>query len=183
MLVSFLIPKDSNTPPSDKQQDKHRRRSASPRRSPSPPPRQHNEDADDDRQDFPLETLPTRNKSERSKHAMSFRVGGRDTDSPRPESERTDSRGRRSRGRSRERDDTSMDVEEEGEEEEDLDVVVEDEGFADMQALMGFGGFGTTKNKKVAGNDVGAVSKEKTTKYRQYMNRPKGFNRPLSPSR
>ncbi|KJZ71873.1 hypothetical protein HIM_08718 [Hirsutella minnesotensis 3608] len=52
-----------------------------------------------------------------------------------------------------------------------------------MQAMMGFGGFGTTKGKKIAGNDVGAVRKEKKTEYRQYMNRQGGFNRPLSPSR
>ncbi|KAJ4179179.1 hypothetical protein NCS54_01171200 [Fusarium falciforme] len=59
----------------------------------------------------------------------------------------------------------------------------EDDDMAAMQAMMGFGGFGTTKNKKVAGNNVGGVSKEKKTEYRQYMNRQGGFNRPLSPSR
>ena len=81
-----------------------------------------------------------------------------------------------------------MDVEgvdgEEGEYvEQDDDVEVEDDGMAAMQAMMGFGGFGTTKNKKVLGNNVGGVHKEKKTEYRQYMNRPGGFNRPLSPSR
>jgi U4/U6.U5 tri-snRNP-associated protein 3 len=55
--------------------------------------------------------------------------------------------------------------------------------MAAMQAMMGFGGFGTTKNKKVAGNNVGSVRKEKKTEYRQYMNRQGGFNRPLSPPR
>jgi len=79
------------------------------------------------------------------------------------------------RGRARNADDE--------EDDEDPDVVVEDDGFADMQAMMGFGGFGTTKDKKVAGNNAGAVRKEKTTQYRQYMNRTKGFNRPLSPPR
>ncbi|RSL50716.1 U4/U6.U5 tri-snRNP-associated protein 3-like protein [Fusarium duplospermum] len=59
----------------------------------------------------------------------------------------------------------------------------EDDDMAAMQAMMGFGGFGTTKNKKVAGNNAGAVAKEKKTEYRQYMNRQGGFNRPLSPSR
>lgn len=86
---------------------------------------------------------------------------------------------------------TPMDVEgggsndeEEGEYvEDDGDVEVEDEGMAAMQAMMGFGGFGTTKNKKVAGNNAGGVRKEKSTEYRQYMNRPGGFNRPLSPGR
>jgi U4/U6.U5 tri-snRNP-associated protein 3 len=67
--------------------------------------------------------------------------------------------------------------------EEDEDIVVEDDGMAAMQAMMGFGGFGTTHQKKVAGNDIYAVRKEKKTEYRQYMNRVGGFNRPLSPSR
>lgn len=58
-----------------------------------------------------------------------------------------------------------------------------DEDEAAMQAMMGFGGFGTTKGKKVAGNNAGAIKKEKKTEYRQYMNRVGGFNRPLSPSR
>jgi U4/U6.U5 tri-snRNP-associated protein 3 len=62
-------------------------------------------------------------------------------------------------------------------------VVVEDEAMAAMQAMMGFGGFGTTKQKKVLGNDISGVRKEKKTEYRQYMNRVGGFNRPLSPSR
>jgi len=44
-----------------------------------------------------------------------------------------------------------------------------DDEEAQMQALMGFGGFGTTKQKKVRGNDVGGVYKNKSTKYRQYM--------------
>lgn len=58
-----------------------------------------------------------------------------------------------------------------------------DDDMAAMQAMMGFGGFGTTKNTKVFGNDQGAVRKEKKNEYRQYMNRQGGFNRPLSPSR
>lgn len=66
-------------------------------------------------------------------------------------------------------------------EEEDGEVLDDDE--AAMQAMMGFSGFGSTKGKKVAGNNVGTVRKEKKTEYRQYMNRSGGFNRPLSPSR
>jgi U4/U6.U5 tri-snRNP-associated protein 3 len=68
-------------------------------------------------------------------------------------------------------------------EDEVEDVVVEDDGLDDMAAMMGFGGFGTTKGKKVLGNNVGAARKEKKTEYRQYMNRVGGFNRPLSPTR
>ncbi|KJH46681.1 hypothetical protein DICVIV_07245 [Dictyocaulus viviparus] len=49
----------------------------------------------------------------------------------------------------------------------------------DVASLMGFGGFNTTKNKKVHGNYDGAVKINKPRRYRQYMNRKGGFNRPL----
>lgn len=49
------------------------------------------------------------------------------------------------------------------------ETTVEDDMETQMQAMLGFGGFGTTKQKKVKGNDVGAISKNTTTKYRQYM--------------
>lgn len=62
-------------------------------------------------------------------------------------------------------------------EDDDVDV----EADMDMAAMMGFGGFGTTKGSHVKGNNAGAVRKEKKTEYRQYMNRIGGFNRPLSP--
>ena len=55
---------------------------------------------------------------------------------------------------------------------------------AEMKRIMGFGGFRSTKNTKVPGNDKNyGVAKAKTTEYRQYMNRTGGFNRALSPSR
>lgn len=66
---------------------------------------------------------------------------------------------------------------------DEVDDDNDDDEVAAMQAMMGFGGFGTTKGKKVAGNNAGAVHKEKKTEYRQYMNRQGGFNRPLSPQR
>lgn len=153
--------------PADTQQDKHRRRSASPRRSPA---------RDNDNDDAYLDTLPTRTKPD-SRKSMSVRVGR--ADSPRASAEP----GRESpRGRSPSRD---MEVDEGEVDDDDDDVVVEEDdgGMADMQAMMGFGGFGTTKGQKVAGNNAYAVHKEKKTVYRQYMNRTKGFNRPLSPTR
>jgi U4/U6.U5 tri-snRNP-associated protein 3 len=58
----------------------------------------------------------------------------------------------------------------------------EEDSMLQMQKMMGFGGFGTTKQKKVEGNDLYAVRKEKKSEYRQYMNRVGGFNRALSPS-
>lgn len=49
----------------------------------------------------------------------------------------------------------------------------------EMMKAMGFCGFDSTKNKKVDGNDVGDVHVILKRKYRQYMNRKGGFNRPL----
>ena len=59
----------------------------------------------------------------------------------------------------------------------------EDSEDALLQKIMGFSTFKTTQNKKIPGNNVYGVRKEKSTNYRQYMNRTGGFNRPLSPSR
>eukprot|EP00980_Cylindrotheca_fusiformis_P009888 scaffold2189_cov116-Cylindrotheca_fusiformis.AAC.8 len=52
-----------------------------------------------------------------------------------------------------------------------------------MRKLMGIQGFGTTKGKAVQDNQNsaarGVAAKNKARKYRQYMNRKNGFNRPL----
>nr|XP_027228902.1 U4/U6.U5 small nuclear ribonucleoprotein 27 kDa protein-like isoform X5 [Penaeus vannamei] len=48
-----------------------------------------------------------------------------------------------------------------------------------MAEVMGFASFHTTKGKKVDGNNAGAVHVIMKRKYRQYMNRKGGFNRPL----
>ena len=52
-----------------------------------------------------------------------------------------------------------------------------------MRKLMGIDGFGSTKGQKVDDNFStsarGVVQKNKARKYRQYMNRKNGFNRPL----
>lgn len=59
----------------------------------------------------------------------------------------------------------------------------EEQDEAQIAAMMGFGGFGTTKGQKVSGNVKGSVAKvAKRIEYRQYMNRPGGFNRELSPA-
>jgi U4/U6.U5 tri-snRNP-associated protein 3 len=65
----------------------------------------------------------------------------------------------------------------------DAMAVDEDEEDAMLRRMMGFVAFNTTHNKKVPGNQIYGVRKEKKTEYRQYMNRVGGFNRPLSPSR
>lgn len=56
----------------------------------------------------------------------------------------------------------------------------EDDELEAMKRMMGFSSFDSTKGKKVQG-DVSGVFKAKASNYRQYMNREKGFNRPLSP--
>jgi U4/U6.U5 tri-snRNP-associated protein 3 len=111
---------------------------------------------------------------------MSFNVRNRSPSPPRRgrEAEVDDGDGDRRRDR---RDDsrdhgTPMD-EDEGE------VVEVDDEMAAMQAMMGFGGFDSTKGKKVIGNKAGGAHKDKKLEYRQYMNRQGGFNRPLSPTR
>lgn len=52
-----------------------------------------------------------------------------------------------------------------------------------MHMLLGIQGFGSTKGQKVESNHnssaAGAAAKNKARKYRQYMNRKNGFNRPL----
>lgn len=64
--------------------------------------------------------------------------------------------------------------------EEELEGLDQEE---QMQLLMGIGGFGTTKGKEVKDNKSsaarGVAAKNKARKYRQYMNRKNGFNRPL----
>lgn len=63
-------------------------------------------------------------------------------------------------------------MDQDGEEEED-----DDDDETRMMKLMGFGGFDSTKNKKVPGADVSGAKIHKPIKYRQYMNRRGGFNR------
>lgn len=77
------------------------------------------------------------------------------------------------RGRSRDRADRSSDDHNE-------EVSPEEDP---MISLMGFSGFTTTKGKQVKGAGGGSTKKPAKSQYRQYMNRSKGFNRPLSPGR
>ncbi|TIA96532.1 hypothetical protein E3P94_03258 [Wallemia ichthyophaga] len=65
----------------------------------------------------------------------------------------------------------------EDQEEEDDDEV--DQDTLAMQQMMGFGGFDSTKGKKVSGNEEGAAKVHQPRTYRQYMNRVGGFNRAL----
>ncbi|ROT42141.1 hypothetical protein SODALDRAFT_374504 [Sodiomyces alkalinus F11] len=184
-----------------------RRRSASPRQPTASPPPAHAQPPTAHRPGSRQETtesLPTRVRSgsenpRKESHAtMSFKVGGRH-DSPYAadsgrSSERPDSghgspmeEDRRRGGRGRGRGESEGRGRDDGGDsggDDDVDVEVDgDEDAMAMAAMMGFGGFGTTKGKKIVGNNVGGVRKEKKSEYRQYMNRQGGFNRPLSPTR
>lgn len=65
-----------------------------------------------------------------------------------------------------------------------MEIDDDEDSEAEMKRVLGFGKFKTTKNTKIPGNEfMYAVAKAKQTKYRQYMNRQGGFNRPLSPPR
>lgn len=71
-----------------------------------------------------------------------------------------------------------------GNDEDNNDDDEEDDEQRQMMALLGFAGsFNTTKGKAVIDNQTsaakGTVQKNKGRKYRQYMNRKGGFNRPL----
>lgn len=63
---------------------------------------------------------------------------------------------------------------------EELEGLDEEE---QMKMLLGFQGFGSTKGQEVEDNKTsaakGVAAKNKARKYRQYMNRKNGFNRPL----
>ncbi|KAK9522342.1 hypothetical protein VZT92_018815 [Zoarces viviparus] len=61
---------------------------------------------------------------------------------------------------------------------EDMEGKTEEE--IEMMKLMGFGSFETSKGKKTDGSvNAFAINVSMKRKYRQYMNRKGGFNRPL----
>ncbi|KAG7280922.1 hypothetical protein CRUP_009209 [Coryphaenoides rupestris] len=61
---------------------------------------------------------------------------------------------------------------------EDMQGKTEEE--IEMMKTMGFGAFDTTKGKKTSGSvNAHATNVSQKRKYRQYMNRKGGFNRPL----
>ncbi|XP_034397665.1 U4/U6.U5 small nuclear ribonucleoprotein 27 kDa protein [Cyclopterus lumpus] len=62
--------------------------------------------------------------------------------------------------------------------EEDMEGKTEEE--IEMMKLMGFGSFNTSKGRKTDGSvNAFAINVSMKRKYRQYMNRKGGFNRPL----
>lgn len=144
----------------------------------------------DEHTQLPTRSKPSSTNTSTPSAPVTFKVKGRDgshgpESRPQPtldtrESSQEHSRSHEDGERQQSRGRFDADPMDEDEQEE---VEVEDDGLDDMAAMMGFGGFGSTKGKKVLGNNVGGARKEKKTEYRQYMNRVGGFNRPLSPSR
>lgn len=64
--------------------------------------------------------------------------------------------------------------------EEVVEAALDDAAQAAMAAMgLPAGGFGSSKGKAVAGNGHGVAKVVKKRRYRQYMNRVGGFNRPL----
>ncbi|XP_023216491.1 U4/U6.U5 small nuclear ribonucleoprotein 27 kDa protein-like [Centruroides sculpturatus] len=61
----------------------------------------------------------------------------------------------------------------------DKDLEGKTEEEQDMIRMMGFSSFDSTKGKHVKGNGIYSVHIIHKRKYRQYMNRKGGFNRPL----
>ncbi|KAG8310772.1 U4/U6.U5 small nuclear ribonucleoprotein [Homalodisca vitripennis] len=61
----------------------------------------------------------------------------------------------------------------------DADLEGKTQEEQEMMKMLGFCTFDTTRGKKVEGNEDGAVHVILKRKYRQYMNRKGGFNRPL----
>lgn len=70
---------------------------------------------------------------------------------------------------------------EDGEEEEEEESEMDVEEDLEMMKALGFSSFGSTKNMNHADTSYSGVFKNKnhTRKYRQYMNRPGGFNKKL----
>lgn len=135
-------------------------------RLPSPNPRKYHERSDEDRSRKEARTGTDRKmdkESQRNERGNQTREGqtrGTENTNNKDISDNLDER-----GRSRER------------------ILVGVDADPDMISIMGFGGFGSTKGKHVSGSKGGAVKKKEVTEYRQYMNRSKGFNRPLSPGK
>ncbi|CAG8443643.1 6193_t:CDS:2, partial [Acaulospora morrowiae] len=106
------------------------------------------------------------------KRALNSRTSERDRKDEKYDRER---RINKSRSRSPRKDDVSKASGEPSNNVPD-DMNLDDDPEQAMMKLMGLTGFGSTKGKKVQGNDFAAVSIKKQRQYRQYMNRRGGFN-------
>ncbi|KAG8235011.1 hypothetical protein J437_LFUL015674 [Ladona fulva] len=150
-------------------------------RSPSPSRRRRSKSRERDR------------RRRRSRERSRDRSRDRDRDRRRRSADRNDSTGRHRRSWSRSRSRSNSRSRQSGESgskrssshlaerpavsAEDLEGKSPEE--QEMMKMMGFCAFDTTKGKKVNNTEVGTVHVILKRKYRQYMNRKGGFNRPL----
>ncbi|XP_060578497.1 U4/U6.U5 small nuclear ribonucleoprotein 27 kDa protein-like [Ruditapes philippinarum] len=125
-----------------------------------------------------------RRSRSRSRDKGRRRSRSRERRHERDERRRDRSDSHRDRGRGRKPEEESDDdeliflsVEKPPVSEEDLQNMPEDE--QELMKVMGFSGFDTTKDKQVVGNEHYSANICKKRRYRQYMNRKGGFNRPL----
>ena len=138
---------------------------------------------DKDRRDYDRERVrdkESKHRTERHRSPSPVRNGaGRTRRNSPPRGPRTDhDRRDEPNPESKAKEEPAAEIKVNGDAKMDID---EDEEDTELRRMMGFTSFKTTQNKKVPGNQIYAVRKEKKTVYRQYMNRVGGFNRPLSP--
>ncbi|CCE72883.1 Piso0_000485 [Millerozyma farinosa CBS 7064] len=146
-----------------------------------------------DRKDRVRERSPDRNSQSREKHEANEKTESRKKElriaddhlnqgkqsKPSEKDFREEKDGEKPLGSNKNNEDTNENINEDNEDNED-NLVEETE---DVASLMGFESFGSTKGKHVKGARGGGTKIEKETEYRRYMNREKGSNRPLSPTR
>nr|XP_042121751.1 U4/U6.U5 small nuclear ribonucleoprotein 27 kDa protein-like [Peromyscus maniculatus bairdii] len=122
---------------------------------------------------------PERRRQKRSRRSRSRSPHQRRSRSPRRHRSTSPSHSRLKERRDVEKKETAeVKIEERPISEENLEGKTEEE--IEMMKLMGFASFDSTKGKKVAGSvNAYAINVSQKRKYRQYMNRKGGFNRPL----
>ncbi|WAR21857.1 SNR27-like protein [Mya arenaria] len=106
------------------------------------------------------------------------RDGGRDGGRDRGREDRSSSQhGSRGHGEESEEDEITFQAVNKNVTAEELEAMPEDE--QELMKVMGFSGFDSTKDKQVVGNEHYCANITRKRRYRQYMNRKGGFNRPL----
>uniref|UniRef100_A0A1B6H4T4 U4/U6.U5 small nuclear ribonucleoprotein 27 kDa protein n=1 Tax=Cuerna arida TaxID=1464854 RepID=A0A1B6H4T4_9HEMI len=146
-------------------------------RTPSPPRRRRSKSRERDRNERDRRRRRSRSRDRDRRR----RSPERDRDHDRRRDERRRSRSwSRSRSRSNEKNRTKpRNALQNRPQVTDADLEGKTQEEQEMMKMLGFCSFDTTQGKKVDGNEDGAVHVILKRKYRQYMNRKGGFNRPL----
>ncbi|TAQ90710.1 hypothetical protein B7494_g998 [Chlorociboria aeruginascens] len=145
-------PRDRPRERSKPRDKKRRSRSRSPKREKE---QEIKKDIDTDREKTSLQ-IPEEESMERNTPPVSFKVGySHDTVGQYHDHMELDEDTSKSSSKVKIKGKGKSKVVQEPEQEDD--IIVEDDSMAAMEAMMGFGGFGTTHQKKVAGNNVSAT--------------------------